>query len=114
MLNHSGEETVTLVASWLLLDHVPDKGEHLVRYCGWYSNRSRGRRRLATEGEYDYVDGETVTFFIGDLEFPLVAAGVVTPLSIANTQDTSNSTVVNMIRLLQTQIKMGTPMMVFK
>ncbi len=24
-------------AQWLrlLLDHVPDKGEHLVRYCGW-------------------------------------------------------------------------------
>ncbi|MCP4264416.1 MAG: hypothetical protein GY777_02375, partial [Candidatus Brocadiaceae bacterium] len=26
----------------LLLQHVPDRGEHLVRYYGWYSNRSRG------------------------------------------------------------------------
>jgi hypothetical protein len=36
-------------AKWLemLLQHVPDKGEHLVRYYGWYSNRSRGQRRKA-------------------------------------------------------------------
>ncbi|MDP6673822.1 MAG: transposase [Gammaproteobacteria bacterium] len=31
----------------LLLNHVPDKYEHLVRYYGYYSNRSRGARRLA-------------------------------------------------------------------
>ena len=32
----------------LLLQHVPDQGEHLVRYYGWYSNRSRGvRKQLA-------------------------------------------------------------------
>ena len=24
--------------------HVPDPGEHLVRYYGWYSNKSRGQR----------------------------------------------------------------------
>jgi hypothetical protein len=28
------------------LQHVPDRGEHLVRYYGWYSNRSRGDRNL--------------------------------------------------------------------
>lgn len=33
----------------LLLQHVPDKGEHLVRYYGWYSNRSRGMRRQGNE-----------------------------------------------------------------
>ncbi len=35
-------------AAWLklLLQHVPDRGEHLVRYYGWYSNRSRGDRNL--------------------------------------------------------------------
>ncbi len=27
------------------LTHVPDRGEHLVRYYGWYSNRSRGDRK---------------------------------------------------------------------
>jgi hypothetical protein len=36
----------------LLLNHVPDKYEHLVRYYGYYSNRSRGLRRLTeTQGE---------------------------------------------------------------
>ena len=28
-----------------LCRHIPDRFEHLVRYAGWYSNRSRGRRR---------------------------------------------------------------------
>lgn len=34
-------------ADWLelLCKHIPDRCEHLVRYCGWYSNRSRGGRR---------------------------------------------------------------------
>jgi hypothetical protein len=43
-------------AAWLrlLLDHVPDKGEHLVRYYGWYSNRARGERRKGeVEGAED-------------------------------------------------------------
>jgi hypothetical protein len=29
----------------MLLQHVPDWGEHLVRYYGWYSNRARGTRK---------------------------------------------------------------------
>ena len=28
----------------LLCKHILDRYEHLVRYCGWYSNRSRGAR----------------------------------------------------------------------
>ena len=28
-----------------LCRHIPDRFEHLVRYAGWYSNRTRGRRR---------------------------------------------------------------------
>jgi hypothetical protein len=61
-------------------------------------------------GEYEYVEGETVTFFIGNLELPPVpATGVVTPLNMANTQDTSDPTVVNIIRLLQTLDKDGIP-----
>ncbi|MCZ6501718.1 MAG: transposase [Gammaproteobacteria bacterium] len=28
----------------LLLAHIPDKYEHLIRYYGWYSNRARGER----------------------------------------------------------------------
>jgi hypothetical protein len=35
----------------LLLNHVPDKYEHLVRYYGYYSNRSRGVRRLAGQDD---------------------------------------------------------------
>jgi len=36
-------------ADWLaqLCAHIPDRFEHLVRYAGWYSNRSRGKRRRA-------------------------------------------------------------------
>jgi len=34
-------------ADWLaqLCRHIPNRFEHLVRYAGWYSNRSRGKRR---------------------------------------------------------------------
>ena len=59
-------------------------------------------------GQYKYITGETVTFFIGDLQFPAVKAkDVITPLDLANTQSVSDSTVVNMIRLLQTLDKDG-------
>jgi hypothetical protein len=35
---------------WLemLLPHLPDRGEHRVRYYGWYSNRARGTCRAET------------------------------------------------------------------
>lgn len=38
-------------AQWLelLLRHVPDRYEHLVRYVGWYSNRARGERAKAAK-----------------------------------------------------------------
>ena len=43
------------------LQHVPDRGEHLVRYYGWYSNRSRGDRkrscRTTDEIETDAAGG---------------------------------------------------------
>jgi len=37
---------------WLaaLTAHIPNAGEHLVRYSGWYSNVNRGKRRK-TQGE---------------------------------------------------------------
>jgi hypothetical protein len=28
-----------------VLDHVPDPGQQLLRYWGWYSNAARGRRQ---------------------------------------------------------------------
>jgi hypothetical protein len=38
-------------AEWLklLIRHIPDKGEYLVRYYGWYSSRCRGERRRMLE-----------------------------------------------------------------
>ncbi len=30
-----------------VIAHIPDPGEQMVRYYGWYSNASRGKRRLA-------------------------------------------------------------------
>jgi hypothetical protein len=54
-------------------------------------------------GQYKYLEGETVIFSIGDLVFPVVTAkDLVTPLDIVDTNDTSDSKVVNMIRFLQT------------
>ena len=54
-------------------------------------------------GEFRYRPGETVTFFIGDLEFPSVpAAPMLTPLDLADTTDLLEPMVINTIRLLQT------------
>jgi len=50
-------------ATWLkfLLQQVPDRGEHLVRYYGWYSNRSRGdhMRNEGSESSRTARDDET-------------------------------------------------------
>lgn len=62
------------------------------------------------EGKYQYLPGETVTFFIGGLEFPATTAtGIVTPLNIAATDDVTNTAVINMARLLQTLDQDGDP-----
>jgi len=36
---------------WLaaMCSHVPNKGEQMVRYCGYYSNVCRGQRKKANE-----------------------------------------------------------------
>ena len=63
-----------------------------------------------SRGEFKYYPGETVTFFIGALEFPPVLADkIVTPLDIANTDNPFNPMVINIIRLLQTLDKDGDP-----
>jgi hypothetical protein len=37
--------------------HIPDKGEHLVRYYGWYSHRQRGiRARAGSAGDDPHID----------------------------------------------------------
>ncbi|PVZ66652.1 adhesin [Pelagibaculum spongiae] len=51
-------------------------------------------------GEYEYVEGEKVTFFIGDLVFPPVtASGVVTPADIASEDNILQT---NILQILQT------------
>jgi len=35
----------------LLMNHIPDKYEHLIRYYGYYSNRARGARRRNENGD---------------------------------------------------------------
>jgi hypothetical protein len=43
---------------WLaaLTAHIPNAGEHLVRYYGWYSNVNRGKRRKAQGGSPTTVE----------------------------------------------------------
>lgn len=54
-------------------------------------------------GHYNYLEGEDVVFSIGSISLPSTLARiVVTPLTIAVTESTSNPTAVNISRLLQT------------
>lgn len=62
------------------------------------------------DGEFAYVDGETVTFFIGDVELPAVAAGgMITPLDVFETEDFTDQRVTNLARLLQSLDEDGDP-----
>ncbi|WP_341501292.1 hypothetical protein [Gallaecimonas sp. GXIMD4217] len=59
------------------------------------------------EGAYDYEEGETVTFSIGDLIFPAVAAsGMVTPADIAAGDETTQT---NILQILQSLDADGDP-----
>ena len=67
-----------------------------------------GRTNLA--GEFRYEDDESVIFSIGDTEFPSTnAQPIVTPLNVANTSNTEDTLVVNILRLLQTLDADGDP-----
>jgi len=54
-------------------------------------------------GQFDYIDGETVTFSIGDISFSssVPSTGIVTPLTVFKTTSTSDLAVLNLARLLQ-------------
>lgn len=59
-------------------------------------------------GEYNYVEGDTVTFSIGDTALPAVTAtGRVTPADMADGNDAD--VVINVLRLLQTLDDDGNP-----
>jgi hypothetical protein len=58
----TGDRTETFTAlDWLarLITHIPNRGEQLVRYYGYYSNKSRGMRKKA-ETDEDFVYDQIV------------------------------------------------------
>jgi len=62
------------------------------------------------KGEFSYKEGETVTFTIGDIDLPAAAAQeVVSPTTLAGTTDSTDTTAVNIARLLQTIDSDGDP-----
>jgi hypothetical protein len=62
------------------------------------------------DGSFQYLEGETLEFFIGDLVFPSVRArATVTPLELAGTGDASHQMVINIARLLQSLDVDGNP-----
>ncbi len=74
-----------------------------------YSTPS-GQGVTNANGEFNYQQGESVTFSIGDLTLPpVVAATIITPLTLANTGDFNHIKVVNIARLLQTLDTDGDP-----
>ncbi len=71
---------------------------------------SSGQGVTNANGEFNYRQGESVSFSIGDLTLPQVdAAAIITPLTLANTDDFNHSQVVNIARLLQTLDTDGDP-----
>lgn len=53
-------------------------------------------------GEFQYVAGESITFRVGGIDLPLtVAAEEITPLDIVGTKDISDTSVTNILQLLQ-------------
>lgn len=61
-------------------------------------------------GEFSYQAGEQITFSIGDISFPSVAAkSTITPLTLFNTDEVNTPAVVNTLRLLQSLDSDATP-----
>ena len=61
-------------------------------------------------GEFQYLGGETVTFNVGSVQLPPVAANTtITPLSIANTADVNHQMVSNILVFLQSLDSDGNP-----
>jgi len=115
---------VALLASVFVLqgcggsdDSSPKTGVFLdspVRFIDYMTKNSDGEitrdDQTNADGEYEYTQGETVTFSIGKLEFPpVMASGVVTPLDIAETENPNNAKAVKILRLLQTLDIDGNP-----
>ena len=46
--------------------HIPAKGAHLIRYYGWYSNKSRGMRKKAAEAAGTAEEVENSSASVGE------------------------------------------------
>ena len=64
---------------------------------------SSGREGVTdARGMFVYLEGDTVTFYIGSIELPEISAKkVITPFDIFDSTDINNHKIVNLIRLLQ-------------
>ncbi|MDT0602507.1 pectinesterase family protein [Thalassotalea castellviae] len=75
-----------------------------------YSSDSVSNGTTNADGQFDYFRGEAITFSIGEIIFPSVAAtNIITPLEIFNTDTAFHPAVINALRLLQTLDSDGDP-----
>jgi len=64
----------------------------------------------SSAGEFAYLDGEVITFSVGNIDLPsTLAKPLLTPLDLLGTTDINHSSVVNIARLLQTLDVDGNP-----
>jgi hypothetical protein len=74
-----------------------------------YATATR-KGKTNTKGEFQYLQGETVTFSIGNIQLPSVLANsTITPLNMANTSDINHQIVSNILVLLQSLDEDGDP-----
>jgi hypothetical protein len=89
-----GKEEVKTLATGVFLDSA-------VENLSYTTDTQSGTTN--SNGEFKYFDGESITFSIGDLDFPVVTAQeLITPLTLANTTAVKNDAATNIARLLQT------------
>ena len=92
--NDSGATTATLLTGRLLDSAVAGVT---------YNTTSNQSGTTTTEGEYNYREGDQITFSIGGLQLgPINATALITPLELTGASTTADQRVLNLIRLLQT------------
>lgn len=66
--------------------------------------------RTSSKGGFQYIDGETVTFSIGDIDFPSASSKPqISPVDLVENGTVDSTEVVNIARLLQTLDSDGDP-----
>jgi len=101
-LSEDGSKTVTTTSTSSVIEtKVGIFVDSLVQGLNYQTVTYSGKTNI--NGEFDYIDGETVTFSIGDISFSssVPSTGVVTPLTVFKTTNTSDLAVLNLARLLQ-------------